>query len=109
MLGITSIKIGIFYKDIEWKKNIYAKLKKQAMDCLSLYSLGENMICYRDHYLTIEIHFVYANESNRGHRFDKVYYQEGISDDIKAQVIFPAYMSRPHIIPDDVGREERNG
>lgn len=106
---IASIEIGIYYKDIEWKKNIYAKLLREGRMCFSLHSLSEHYIRFNDHYLTMGIYFLPANNSSRGYRFDKVYYQEGISDDIKTQVIFPAYMSRPYIIPDGFGREERNG
>ena len=97
LFNITLIDIGIFYKDREWKDDLFEKLVHEAHECKTLYSVTENKIQFCDAYININIIFVGVNEHPRGHRFDRIYYQNDIDQNTFSMVIRP--MFTPKIFP----------
>lgn len=109
LLGyISHFNIGIFYKDLQWRDYIFERIKNEALECETLKYYGKNKICFSDHYINIYIHFCTTDERARGRRFDRIYYQEGIDEDIVLRVIRPLLISKtfPLDVYDD--EEERN-
>ena len=99
LYNITSTNIGIFYKDQKWKDDLFEELLREAHECKTLYSYSvtENRIRFCDTYININIIFVGANEHSRGHRFDRIYYQNDIDQNTFSMVIRPLFM--PKIFP----------
>lgn len=97
LYNITSTNIGIFYKDQEWKDDLFEELVREAHKCKTLYSVTENKIRLCDTYININIIFVRVNEYPRGHRFDRIYYQNDIDQNTFSMVIRPLFM--PKIFP----------
>lgn len=87
----TSLKIGVFYKDSLWRDEIFESLiialDKNDIVKISKYRLvlyGGNVI----------INFIPANDNCRGYKFDRIYYQNGISDDFLDFIIKPQLYSQ---------------
>ena len=95
--NITFTNIGIFYKDQEWKDNLFEELVREAHECRTLYSVTKNKIQFYDSHININIIFVEANERPRGHRFDRIYYQNDIDQNTFSMVIRPLFI--PKIFP----------
>lgn len=98
---LLDINIGIFYKDLQWRDYIFEQIKNEALECKTLRYYGENKIYFCDHYINIYIHFCPIDERGRGYRFDRIYYQEGIDEDIVFRVIRPLLISK--MFPLDAG------
>ncbi len=86
---MTKTEIGIFFKDTQWKDRIFEKLVKDATECSSIQYIKRNEICFSDMFIYIRIRFCSANESARGHKFDRIYYQYGINEDTLSMLIKP--------------------
>ena len=74
-------KIGIFYQNKEQAEKKFIELRDQYLSDL------ERVIHFRSEYRLVfhggtMILFVPANDSCRGCKFDEIYYQKGISEDI---------------------------
>lgn len=91
---IISTNIGIFYKDLTWKDEIFKMLSDEAAECLSLYFIDENTIHLRDVHMDTTITFCPINDSARGHRFDKVYYQYGIEDEALSRYVRRSFIPK---------------
>lgn len=94
---ITITNIGIFYKDKKWRDDLFEELVREAHECKTVYSVTKNKICFRDSHININITFVGANERSRGHRFDRIYYQNGIDQNTFSMMIRPLFI--PKIFP----------
>lgn len=94
---ITITNIGIFYKDKKWKDDLFEELIREAHECKTLYSVTKNEIRFRDSHININIIFVKANEHSRGHRFDRIYYQNDIDQNTFSVMIRPLFI--PKILP----------
>ena len=91
---ITLTNIGIFYKDKKWKDDLFEELVREAHECKTLYNVTENKIQFCDSYININIIFVEANEHSRGHRFDRIYYQNDIDDNTFSMMIRPLFIPK---------------
>lgn len=94
LYNITSTNIGIFYKDQKWKDNLFEELVREAHECKTLCSVTKNIIRFCDSYININIIFVKANEHSRGHRFDRIYYQNDIDQNTFSMVIRPLFIPK---------------
>ena len=91
---IISTNIGIFYKDLTWKDEIFKMLSDEAAECLLLYFIDKNTIHLRDVHMDTTITFCPINDSTRGHRFDKVYYQYGIEDEALSRYVRRSFIPK---------------
>lgn len=86
--------IGIFFKDITWKDNVYNEIKNyyEERECISLTLnfKGSARIELKDGSV---IYFVPANDCSRGHRFSKAILQPGIDKEIIDCVIRPSIVT----------------
>ena len=91
---ILSQKIGIFYKDTEWKGKIFGEIVEyySSLDMIEFhrYSKWDVRIVLKDN---TEIIFVEANERCKGHKFSKAIIQPEVDQSIIDNVI------RPCIVP----------
>ena len=91
---ILSQKIGIFYKDTEWKGKIFGEIVEyySSLDMIDFYRYNswEARIVLTD---KTKIIFVEANGRCRGHRFSKAIIQPEVDQSIIDNVI------RPCIVP----------
>jgi len=94
---ITITNIGIFYKDQKWKDDLFEELVREAHECKTLCNVTKNKIQFLDSHININIIFVNANEHSRGHRFDRIYYQNDIDQDTFSMIIRPLFI--PKILP----------
>lgn len=90
--------IGIFYKDLSWAKSIYKILYRKLN--ASIYTSRNNM---RDMdivlYGGIRYKFVNATADDAlGYRFNRVYIQDGISQDIIDNIIMPSLFNMDRVI-----------
>lgn len=92
--NILSQKIGIFYKDTEWKGKIFGEIVEyySSLDIIEFhrYSKWDVRIVLKDN---TEIIFVEANERCKGHKFSKAIIQPEVDQSIIDNVI------RPCIVP----------
>ena len=86
----TCYNVGIFYKDIEWARNIFDILYKKLEAAILNARKSRTGIMDIVLYGGIRYQFVYAGDNARGHKFNKVFIQEGISQDIIDSVIEPS-------------------
>ncbi len=82
-------KIGVFYKD-EWWKNEVRDSLVCTLNIEDIAKITKDMIFLKN---GDYIRFIDANSQSRGCRFDKIYYQKGISDEIIRCVITPHLLS----------------
>jgi hypothetical protein len=88
----SRLEIGIYYKTLEWVHFVYTELVKYFtdLDCLvraHVDRYGNGIIQLKN---GTAYHFVKGNETSRGHKFHKVYMQDGIDDDIINVIIEPS-------------------
>jgi hypothetical protein len=90
--------IGIFYKDLSWAKSIYKILYKKLN--ASIYTSRNNthdmdIVLYGG----IRYKFVCATaDEARGYRFNRVYIQDGMAQDIVDNIIMPSIMNMDRVI-----------
>ena len=94
---ITITNIGIFYKDKKWRDDLFEELVREAHECKTLNIVTKNKIRFCDSYININITFVEVNERSRGHRFDRIYYQNDIDQNTFSMIIRPLFI--PKILP----------
>ena len=90
-------RIGIFYIDYEWAEDIFYKLMSDIpRDAVELYQNGRNsmVIKLKD---GSYIKFIPANDNSKGHKLNRIYYQDGVSDDVISKIIRPMWVSQPPI------------
>lgn len=84
----TCYNVGIFYKDNNWASEIYdiifRKVNAAVRNSRKAHGIMDIIL-----YGGIRYQFVKAGDSARGHKFNKVFIQEGISQDIINNVIMP--------------------
>lgn len=100
-------KIGIYYKDFEWAKQVFDYLiaDLSASDILSLKTLSKECYCRLkngDVIMTIT-----ANEPTRGYRFTRAFFQPDIDHKFLMQCIKPCV--RSNIIPINLLESEISG
>ena len=92
--NILSQKIGIFYKDTEWKGKIFGEIVEyySSLNMIEFhrYSKWDVRIVLKDN---TEIIFMEANKKCRGYRFSKVIIQPEVDRHIIDNII------RPCIVP----------
>jgi hypothetical protein len=81
-------KIGFFYKDEEWAEKKFIELRNQYHSDLErvIHSRSERRLVFHN---GSTILFAPANDSCRGCKFDEIYYQKGISEDILNVIVRP--------------------
>ena len=83
------LRIGIFYRDKRW-----AEVKLEEI-CKSIVDNLESGVCRRHHDMRIEIgngsyiKFVPAYENCCGQKFNRIYYQEGIDEEVLECRVYP--------------------
>ena len=88
----SRISIGIYYKDINWAKNLYNKLVAyfKHIDCLAhtRYSkyIDECFILLKN---GTSYKFVKTDNTSRGQKFHNAYIEDGISDDDINDYVIP--------------------
>lgn len=92
LINILNINIGIFYKDRTWKNKIHDLLMTKAKDLNCLSSATIDKLDLYDHHIRIK--FLPTNDNSRGHKFDKVFYQPDISQDIIYALVRPMISNR---------------
>lgn len=95
-----SIRIGIFYKTKEWAdrkcEEIYGELVdySDSGTCRRYTTNDNNMIIDLGNGSYIK--FVPADDRSRGHKFNRIYYQEGVNEEMIYCRIYPAlYNPKP--------------
>ena len=83
-MQILGFKIGIFYKDPEWLESKHEEIIK-SISAIMIHHYTKTKIFLQD---GTSIEFVPA-VSRCGNAFDRVFYQEGIDDDVIHQMITP--------------------
>ena len=87
-----NFKIGVFYKDYDWMEKIFARIIKDIgrerpweIKNIDL-SLREYPYYIKIHDL-ITIYFVKPDDSCRGYKFDRLYYQGDFNEEETARMI----------------------
>lgn len=90
-----SLRIGIYYKDKEWAE------QKCKEICNEIENNSYSGTCIVDRWDLIiylgngsYIKFLPASEHCRGNKFNRIYYQKGIEEDVLFQIIYPTLMNR---------------
>lgn len=102
MVNFWSLRIGIFYKDIEWFETVYEEVCK---------TIPQNLI---EHYIhnkrgasihlidgTI-IDFVPAIDNCKGRKYHRIFYQYGINDYDVNTIVRPCQIQAVQVWPRDV-------
>lgn len=90
--------IGIFYKDLSWAKSIYKILYRKLN--ASIYT-SRNHMNDMDIVLYGGIRYKFVNATTDdalGRRFNRIYVQYGISQDIIKNVIMPSIVNMDRVI-----------
>ena len=84
----TGLRVGVVYADMWWAKSWFADFNAKYSDSVSKYivSKSELAIILKD---GTSIMAVKADDKARGHRFDKVFVQYGVSEDDIDEYIKP--------------------
>lgn len=87
----NSFKIGIYYDTAQFAQFIYDKLieRFKEMGCLEKCYVSSNGVGYIKLNNGIIYRLVKTNINYRGYRFDKIYYQKGIDNNILNDIIIP--------------------
>ena len=83
-MNILRFKIGIFYKDPEWLESKHKEIIK-SIPAIMIHHYTKTNIFLQD---GTSIEFV-PTVSRCGNAFDRVFYQNGIDDDVIHQMITP--------------------
>lgn len=90
---ILSQKIGIFYKNQKWKKEMFDKIAEyyRSLDMIEslTYATWDARIVLKDE---TTIYFVDANARSKGQRYSKVIIQQGVDQQIIDTVIRPCVL-----------------
>lgn len=81
-------RIGFFYKNEEWAERKFIELCDQYHSDLKrvIHSRSERRLVFHGGTMIL---FVPANDSCRGCKFDEIYYQKGIFEDILNVIVRP--------------------
>ena len=82
-------KIGIYYKNEWWKSEVRDSLVC-TLNKEDIAKITKDIIFLKN---GDYIKFIYANSQSRCCKFDKIYYQEGISDEIIRCIIAPCLLN----------------
>lgn len=88
-----SLRIGIFYRDKRWAEVKFEEIYKDIANnngsgtCRRLRCAGIDMIDLGN---GSYIKFVPADDHSRGHRFNRIYYQEGVDEESLIHRVYPA-------------------
>jgi len=91
-----SIRIGIFYNNKEWAEQKLEEIYKDIANsngsgtCRRLRCEGIGMIDLGN---GSYIKFVPADDHSRGHRFNRIYYQEGVDEEFLIHRVYPALLN----------------
>ena len=87
----TSLKIGVFYKDLFWKNEIFETLTTTLNTNDIVKMSKKRVVLYGGNVI---IDFISANDNCRGYKFDRIYCQNGISDIFLSAYIKPQLRSQ---------------
>lgn len=91
--NILRQRIGIFYKDEEWKRKIFDEIADyyRSLDMINFlsYAMWDTKIVLKD---GTTIYFVRAEGRSKGQRFSKVIIQSGVEQSIIDTVIRPCVL-----------------
>lgn len=86
-------KIGVFYKNQKWKKEMFDKIAEyyRSLDMIDflMYGTWDARIVLKD---KTTIYFVDANTRSKGQRYSKVIIQQGVDQQIIDTVIRPCVL-----------------
>lgn len=88
----SRISIGIYYKDINWAKNLYNKLVTyfKHIDCLAHACCTK---CVNEFFILLKngtsYKFVGIDNTSRGQKFHNIYIEDGVSDDDINEYVIP--------------------
>lgn len=96
--NITSQKIGIFYKDVEWAKKVWDDVVSGLFP--NLIAEMRKFKDMRDSIIVLnngtKIRFVEAVKYSKGCKFDKAYYQPEIDDNFIRDIVMSTVATRHH-------------